>query len=103
MLSGVGEYVAQGQCSDYVLVCLDMILSKFAKDNPQLFNRKAVDVVESFFVKQRPMSATLAFNILCTIAETRADLVEGRKGRYIKAAEEMELPESEMRKLQKFP
>lgn len=56
-----------------------------------------------YYLRQRPMSCTIAFHILTTLAEVRPELVKNRKEKYKKIAQEMELPESEMKNLRLFP
>ena len=81
-LPGVGQYAASGQCSDLVLVSLDMILKKYAEKRPLVFNSKHVNVIEQFFFKRRPMSANIAFDILTTLADKRPELFEKKRRKY---------------------
>ena len=80
-----------------------MILRKFAANHAQVFDRKTVDVVEMFFVKRRPQSAYIAYQILCTLADTRKDLMAKRRERYEKIIDDMDFSEEDRKKLQKFP
>ena len=102
MIADVGQYMAQGQASDFVVVCLDMVMKRVAQKHPRLFSHEHVDVVERFYTEKRPMSCLLSLEVLLSLAKTRPELVRGKKKKYVEVAKELDLPDDQMKKFNVF-